>query len=85
MSGNPKQIEKVKNQSGPEDANETLSSGDFARHSGLYRLEHDSHEVETEVFVRKGTSLPACDDCGQPVTFILVKKVEHIEDDPDFR
>lgn len=85
MSGNPKQVETVKNKSRPRDADETLSSGDLARHSGLYRLEHDSHEVDAEVFVRKGTPLPACNDCGKPVTFILVRKVEHIEDDPDFR
>lgn len=85
MSGNPKQVEMMKNKSGPERADETLSSGDLARHSGLYRLEHDSHGVETEVFVRKGTPFPVCNDCGKPVTFILVRKVEHIEDDPDFR
>ena len=85
MSGNPKRIAKMKKKSGSEDADETLCSGDLARHSGLYRLQHESHAVEQEVFIRKGTRLPACNDCGKPLTFILVRKVEHIEDDPDFQ
>lgn len=85
MSGNPKQIAKMKNTSGFEDADEILCSGDLVRHSGLYRLQHESHAVEQEVFIRKGTRLPACNDCENPITFTLVKKVEHIEDDPDFR
>ena len=85
MSGNPKQIAKMKKKSGSEHADETLCSGDLARHSGLYKLQHESHVVEQEVFIRRGTKLPACNDCGSPMTFILVRKVEHIEDDPDFR
>ncbi|HEY6249018.1 MAG TPA: hypothetical protein VI685_03600 [Candidatus Angelobacter sp.] len=83
MLGNPKQI--AKKEPGLENAAEILRSGEIAQHSGLYELQHDSHAVEKEVFLRKGTTLPACQDCGKPLTFILVRKVEHIEDDPDFQ
>lgn len=85
LSGNPKQTASAKMKRSPEFAGEVLASGEIALHSGLYRLQHDSHAVEEEIFIRRGTTLPACHDCGSPVTFTLVRKVEHIEDDPDFQ
>lgn len=83
MSGNPKQIAKKK--SSLRLAEQVLRSGETTQHSGLYRLQHDSRAVEKEVFIRKGTTLPACHDCGKPLTFTLARKVEHIDEDPDFQ
>ena len=83
MSGNPKQF--ATQESSLENANQILTSGEVTRYSGLYRLQHNSHAVEKEIFIRKGTQLPTCHDCGNPVSFLLVRKVEHIDEDPDFR
>lgn len=83
MSGNFKQ--SATQESSLENADQILTSGEITRYSGLYRLQHDSHTVEKEIFIRKGTQLPACHDCGNPVSFRLVRKVEHIDEDPDFR
>jgi hypothetical protein len=83
LLGNPKQIAKT--ESSLNDADEILNSGEITRHSGLYRLQHDSHAVEKEIFIRRGTILPPCHDCGKPVTFLLLRKVEHIDEDPDFQ
>lgn len=83
MSANPKQI--AKEEFSRKNADEILSSGETTRHSGLYRLEDDSHCDEKEIFIRKGTTLPPCGDCGKPVIFSLVRKVEHIDEDPDFQ
>lgn len=85
LSGNPKQTASAKKRIGPENVDEVFASGEIALHSGLYRLQHDFHAVEEEIFIRRGTTLPACHDCGSPVSFTLVRKVEHIEDDPDFQ
>lgn len=83
MLGNPKQMAQT--ESSLKNTGENLKTGETTRRSGLYRLLHDSHAVEKEIFIRKGTTLPACHDCGKPVTFILVKEVEHIDEDPDFQ
>ena len=83
MIGNPKL--SAKKESSHTDAAQILRSGEITRHSGLYRLQHDSHAVEKEIFIRKGTTLPACHDCGNPLTFLLVREVEHIDEDPDFQ
>lgn len=83
MLGNRKQL--VNQGSNSEETHQVFASGEVVLHSGLYKLRHDSHNVEKEIFIRKGTSLPACNDCGKPVSFILVREVEHIDEDPDFQ
>jgi hypothetical protein len=87
--GNPSDnILRRKKASYVADADDFLVSGESARHSGLYTLEHDSTKVgiaQPEVFIRRGTTLPVCQDCGNPVLFRLVKKMDYIAEDPDFR
>ena len=70
---------------GLSDANEVFTSGESARYSGLYKVEHGPHEVEQEIFIQKGTKLPLCQDCGNPIKFRLVKEINSITEDPDFR
>jgi hypothetical protein len=61
-----------------------LSSGDRALHSGLYRIEHERHDAKGEVYIRKGTEMPVCRDCGEAINFRLIEKIPHIGEDPDF-
>ena len=65
-------------------SNDVLASGESARHSGLYNVEHGSDVIEQEIFIRKGTLLPFCQDCGNPIKYRLVKRMEYIAEDPDF-
>lgn len=85
MSGNQKQIGNVEKDAILEHVEQVLTSGETARHSGIYKLQHNSHAVDEEIFIREGTILPSCHDCGNPMTFLLVRKVKHIEEDPDFQ
>ena len=61
-----------------------LRSGDRAVHSGLYRIEHANHHAKEEVYIRKGTEMPMCRDCGKALKFRLIEKIPHIGEDPDF-
>jgi hypothetical protein len=86
--GNPKDKntskKKMPNFAG---SNHLAASGETARHSGIYRIEHapdQIHEIEKEVFIRKGTKLPVCRQCGGPLKFRLIQRVDYIADDPDF-
>ena len=65
-------------------SNDVLASGENVRHSGLYNIEHDSDVIEQEIFIRKGTMLPFCQDCGNPIKYRLIQKMEYIAEDPDF-
>lgn len=62
-----------------------LSSAESAQRSGLYRVEHDCPGLDGETFIQKGTTLPFCQDCGNPIKFRLVKAIDSITEDPDFR
>lgn len=61
-----------------------LASGESAAHSGIYKLEHWSHDAEEEIFIREGTRLPFCHRCTGPLMFRLVRKLVYITEDPDF-
>lgn len=81
--GNQKdKVVEIRQRSG--NLNPSQSSGQIANCSGLYRLEHKEHSVQPELLVVKGAMLPFCPTCGKVIDFHLVKKVEHIDDDPDF-
>jgi hypothetical protein len=59
-------------------------SGETARFSGIYRLEHREHPVAKELVVLKGSKFPSCPACSEPITFALVRQADEIADDPDF-
>ena len=61
------------------------STGEAALVSGVYWVEHGQHIARREVFVQKGTLLPACPVCQEPLEFRLIEQVNPISDDPDFR
>ena len=61
------------------------STGEAALVSGVYWVEHGQHIARREVFVQKGTLLPACPACQEPLEFRLIEQVNPISDDPDFR
>jgi len=88
LAGNPRGSSKRKKNGGLPHFRNVLVSGDTARDSGLYALEHNSSGDGTrhqEIFVRKGTKLPVCRDCGSSVKFRLLKKMMYIDEDPDFQ
>ncbi len=62
------------------------ASGETAMVSGIYRVKHshDPFVTRKDLLINKGAELPACAICGRPVQFRLVKKVDHISEDPDF-
>jgi len=87
--GNPRiKIVRRKNAPRSDDSEDVLVSGESANLSGLYAIEHNSHAdgvEQREIFIRKGTTLPLCQDCGNPIRFRLLKKMDYIAEDPDFR
>jgi hypothetical protein len=62
----------------------TQVSGETANFSGIYQLEHSKHPVAKELVLLKGSKLPSCPACSEPITFTLVKQANEITDDPDF-
>jgi len=88
LAGNPRGSSKRKKNGGLPHFRNVLVSGDTARDSGLYALEHNLSGDGTrhqEIFVRKGTKLPLCQECGNSVKFRLLKKMMYIDEDPDFQ
>lgn len=86
--GNPK--DKIVSRKMPSlpASNHVLASGERARYSGIYKLEHhlpDVHEVEKDIFISEGTWLPFCRQCARPLQFRLVRKMDYIAEDPDFQ
>ena len=69
-------------QMGPEEQQKT---GEAAKVSGIYQVLHHPHFSEGELFIRKDSLLPSCPICGEPASFRLVKKIVHIDEDPDFQ
>ena len=60
-------------------------TGELAQVSGVYQAEHKEHGIQVEFFVRKGTRFPACSRCDKPFHFQLVRKLDYIAEDPDFK
>jgi hypothetical protein len=62
-------------------------TGETARYSGLYLIEHSDHSADRakkEILVVKGSVLPRCSACNEPLRFYLLRRVDHIAEDPDF-
>jgi hypothetical protein len=65
-------------------SHEYLESGDTAPVSGLYTSNHKECTSDA-VWVQRDRKLPRCMDCGKSVRFTLLKKLQHISEDVDFR
>ncbi len=62
-------------------------TGETARYSGLYLIEHSDHaasRAQKEILIVKGAVLPRCPACNEPLRFFLLRRVDHIAEDPDF-
>ena len=62
-------------------------TGETARYSGVYLIEHNNHGTERaqkEILIVKGSVLPRCAACNEPLRFYLLRRVDHIAEDPDF-
>lgn len=63
----------------------TYRSGEEVPHAGVYAVIHGKpHTQYRELFVDRGT-FPSCQTCASPVAFRLVRAVENIMNDADFR
>jgi hypothetical protein len=56
----------------------------MAQRSGIYRSHHVGCS-EKEIWIRKGSRLPLCPECGETAAFALEQEVEHISEDSDFQ
>lgn len=87
--GNPKQKIASKNGApGLPVSNHFLASGEHARQSGVYRIEHDGdqiHEIKKELFIPSGTKLPFCRQCSNSLKFQLIERIDYIAEDRDFQ
>lgn len=59
-------------------------SGEVVFKSGIYRAEHADGLCLSEAVVVRGTRLPVCSECHQPLLFRLSKPVPHLSEDEDF-
>jgi hypothetical protein len=69
-------------------SNHVLPSGESAKYSGIYKLEHprkEMHQAEKEIFIPQGTVLPSCNQCACTLQYKLVRRVDYITEDPDFQ
>ena len=82
--GNPRP-KRARVTSGSGVSENRQSSGEVASSSGYYHLEHEDHPAQQELLVVKGTPLPFCPSCGESIEFVLLRKIDHIDEDPDFR
>jgi|RhiMetdeSRZDD1v2_1073273.scaffolds.fasta_scaffold740682_2 hypothetical protein len=63
----------------------TYGPGETVPHPGVYAVIHGKpHTQYKELFVERGT-FPSCQVCSAQVTFRLIRAVENILEDPDFR
>jgi len=65
-------------------SHERMNSGDTARVSGLYGSNHKQCS-RASFWVQRDQKLPDCIDCGKSVRFTLLKRLQHISEDADFR
>jgi len=71
----------------PEVAADVRTTGQTALVSGIYLVEHTSHDGVTtkqETLILKGTLFPGCAVCGEQLNFVLKLPVKHITEDSDF-
>jgi len=65
-------------------AEKIYKSGEQVPRTGLYRISHYQHRMPHEAVLRQGDVFPACNKCGERVTFKLSSKAESLADDHDF-
>jgi hypothetical protein len=61
-----------------------LVSGEIVLKSGIYRVEHAAGEQTAEAILLRGSRLPVCEECKEPLVFSLIKTVPHLSEDEDF-
>lgn len=59
-------------------------SGEQVPSTGLYRVFHYQHRMPHDAVLREGDVFPACNKCGERVTFNLSATAEPLADDRDF-
>jgi hypothetical protein len=59
-------------------------SGQKVPETALYRVFHYQHRLPHDVVIQQGESFPACDRCGERVTFSISETAETIYSDADF-
>jgi hypothetical protein len=60
--------------------------GDRVPRSGIYRMEHDRlHTMAHEVTCIANEVFPACRDCGDGVSYQIVRPALHIKEHPGLR
>jgi hypothetical protein len=59
-------------------------SGELVSKSGIYRAEHTGGICASEAVMVRGSRLPLCSECHQPLFFRLKKPVPHLSEDEDF-
>lgn len=52
--------------------------------TGLYRVLHYQHRLPHSVVMRQGQHFPACNKCGERVSFKLSRMAEPLISDRDF-
>jgi hypothetical protein len=65
-------------------AEKTYRSGEQVPNTGLYRVFHYQHRMPHDAVLWYGEHFPACNKCGERVTFRLSASAEPISDDQDF-
>jgi len=63
----------------------SFRSGENVPVSGIWRPDHGQHSHSEELWLRVQTQFPPCPKCGLATRFILMEKVQHISEDPDFQ
>jgi len=63
----------------------SFRSGENVPVSGIWRPDHGQHSHSEEMWLRVQTPFPPCPKCGLATRFILLEKVQHISEDPDFQ
>jgi len=69
---------------GEERSKRTFAPDEEVPESGIYQVLHESGEKDSIVFLR-GSTFPACEDCGEKVRYIALRTAPYIFDDEDFR
>jgi hypothetical protein len=60
--------------------------GDRVPRSGIYRMEHDRlHTMAHEVTCIANETFPSCRDCGDGVSYHMVRPAMHIKEHPGLR
>jgi hypothetical protein len=62
----------------------TFAPDEEVPESGIYEILHQTGEKDSIVFLR-GSTFPACEDCGVKVRYTVVRTAPYIFDDEDFK